>query len=179
MSVFCGALLRADDGSWHWSDGVDEPAVRDLSPDEWNFRCRTEGGGTYVEVIRGAAMESHALAWVVAGARAGRYRSGRSGDHTGPRVWDGDQLRPMHVQPDEDPLHGNEPLPESPGPIPSVILVPIAEWDAWAIANPAGATWYVADETRILDRAWSLGWRPREPYTARDTGRVYASREAP
>lgn len=176
LTCLDGTLVRQDDGSWRWSDGQPEPRIRDLSPDEWNFRCRTYGGGQcFVEVLRGVAQESELLAWVIAGARAGKYGSGKSGDHTGPLVIDERGARRMHIQPGEDPLHGNEPLPESCGPIPAVILVPIAEWDAWVKANPAGASWDVADETSILDRAYALGWRPSESYKARDTGKVYQS----
>jgi len=49
-----------------------------------------------------------------------------------------------------------------------VILVPIADWDAWVRAHPAGAAWDVADETAILSRAYALGWRPTARYVARD-----------
>lgn len=92
MTVFDGVLRRSDAG-WIWSDGALEPRVRDLIPDVWNFRCRTRGGATYVEVLRGVALETPSLEWVVAGARAGRYPRGRSGDHTGPRVLGGGEFR--------------------------------------------------------------------------------------
>jgi hypothetical protein len=69
---------------------------------------------------------------------------------------------------------GYEPLPESRGPIPAVILVPIADWDSWVAAHPAGAAWDAADEPAILDRAYALGWRPAEAYRSR-SGRVYAA----
>jgi hypothetical protein len=172
-------LVRQEDGSWCWSDGQPEPRVRDLSPDEWNFRCRSGNGQCYVEVLRGVAQESEALAWVIAGARAGKYRSGKSGDHTGPVIIDDNGVaRRMHIQPGENPLLGHEPLPESPGPIPAVILVPVAEWDEWVRTHPAGAEWDVAHETSILDRAYALGWRPAHRYVARDTGRVFEARNA-
>lgn len=174
MSVFSGTLQRVGPNQWQWSDGTPEPRARDLSPDEWNFRCRTDGGKTFVEVMKGAAMESRALKWVIDGWRAGKYRAGASGDHTGPWIIDDEGLRKSHIQPGEDPLLGNEPLPESPGPIPQVILVPVEEWDAWVKANPAGASWDTRDEEAILDKAYALGWRPSEPYTSRGpTGKVY------
>jgi hypothetical protein len=160
-----GTLIRESGGTWRWADGQPEPRVRDLSPSEWNFRCRTYGSGNgYVEIPRGVAQESEALAWVIAGARAGRYRSGGSGDHTGPLTLDGESgaARRWHVQPDEDPLCGDEPLPESRGPVPAVILVPTVEWDAWVRANPVGAAWDRVDEPAILERATALGWRAAE-----------------
>jgi len=135
-----------------------------MSPDEWNFRCRTYGSGrTFVEVLAGHAREYDALTWVLDGARAGRYGSGRSGDHTGPAVIQEDgTLGRMHIPPGTDPLRGHEPI-TAPGPIPSVILVPIEDWDEWARENPAGAEWDAADEDAILERARELGWvDPRE-----------------
>lgn len=99
LTCLSGTLIRQSDGSWRWSDGQPESRIRDLSPDEWNFRCRTYGNGQcFVEVLRRVAQQSEALAWVIAGARAGKYGSGLSGDHA-----------------------------ESRDPIPSVILVPIAD----------------------------------------------------
>lgn len=168
-TVLDGTLQRQADG-WVWRDGTPEPRVGDLSPDQWNFRCRTYGAGqTYVEVLRGVAQESDALAWVIEGARAGKYGGGVSGDHTGPMTSAGER---MHIPPGTDPLLGHEPM-TAPGPIPAVILVPIDEWDAWVRAHPAGAAWDVEHETAILERAHALGWRPAQPYTARDTGRVF------
>lgn len=160
ISVLSGSLIRDDTGRWQWRDGTPEPRVRDLSPDEWNFRCRTGGDGeTYVEVLSGLARETDALAWVLEGARGGRYPQGQSLDHTGPLTvrQDGSVGR-AHIRPGEDPLHGAEPLPEVPGRIPRVILVPIAEWDRWVRENPAGATWDKRDEEAILARARELGW---------------------
>jgi hypothetical protein len=168
-----GTLIRQTDGSWKWSNGNPEPRIRDLSPDEWNFRCCTRGGKTFVEVLRGVAQESEILGWVIGGAKSGKYESGKSGDHTGPLTIDDYGVHRMHIQNGEDPLLGNEPLPESRGPIPSVILVPVEDWDAWVKANPAGASWDLANETEILDLAYSLGWRPSESYKSRDTGKLY------
>lgn len=174
VACFNGTLVRQSRNQWQWSDGTPEPRVTDLSPDEWNFRCRSFGrGGTLVEVLKGVAIESESLAWVITGYRSGKYQGGTSGDHTGPLMIDDEGIRRMHIQPGEDPLHGNEPLPESRGPIPAVILVPVTEWDAWVRDNPAGASWDVKNETVILDKASSLGWRPSQLYTARDTGKVY------
>lgn len=174
FACFSGTLIRQSRNQWQWIDGTPESRVTDLSPGEWNFRCRTYGDGvTLVEVMKGAALESEALAWVLTGYRAGKYTGGKCGDHTGPLVIDDAGARRIHIQPGEDPLLGNEPLPESRGPIPAVILVPINEWDAWVHDNPAGATWLTEHETAILDKAFALGWRPREAYTARDTGKVY------
>jgi len=136
--------------------------VRDLSPSShWNFRCRTDGTGrTYVEVLFGVALEEPALDWVVKAYRAGLYQPGRSLDHTGPIVVDDEAIRRSHVEPGTDPLVGHEPLPELPGPIPMVILVPIEAWDCWARDNPLGAEWDIEDEGAILDKAKALGWAP-------------------
>lgn len=161
VTVLSGTLIREGSDAWRWRDGLPEPRVRDASPDEWNFRCRTYGSGrTFVEVPAGHAREFEALRWVLDGAREGRYRSGRSGDRTGPVTIreDGTPAR-MHIPPGTDPLRGHEPV-LAPGPIPSVILVPIEDWDAWVAANPAGAEWDKADEAAILERARELGWTP-------------------
>lgn len=160
MTVLGGTLIREGPNAWRWRDGTPEPRVRDLSPDEWNFRCRTDGTGrTLVEVMRGSAMEAPALRWVLDGAREGRYTSGRSLDHTGPLTIDehGNAGR-MHIPPGTDPLLGHEPI-TSPGPIPSVILVPAEEWDAWVRDHPAGAAWDTTDEPALLDRARAVGWQ--------------------
>jgi hypothetical protein len=131
-----------------------------LSPDRWNWRCRTHGDGTtYAEVLWGAAMETPALRWIVDRYRAGSYRGATSLDHTGPLMIDGaGKARRMHIEPGTDPLLGNEPLPELPGPIPRVVLVPIADWDRWVADNPAGASWDRTHEPEILDKARALGW---------------------
>lgn len=169
ITALSGTLQRHGRDDWRWRDGTPEPRVEDLSPDEWNFRCRTTGERTYAEVLRGIAQETEALTWVIDRWRAGIYRAGQSGDHTGPLIEEDSGLRRMHIQPGQDPLTGHEPLPESPGPIPAVILVPIEDWDEWVRANPAGAQWLVADEPEILRRAHELGWRPSEPYQVRET----------
>jgi hypothetical protein len=175
MTCLDGTLCRRPDGTWRWADGQAEPRVRDLSPDEWGFRCRAYGtGNVYAEVPLGLAAETDSLAWVVDGWRAGMYRLAQSGDHTGPRIAEAGGCRRLHTQPGEDPMLGCEPMPESRGPIPAVILVPIADWDSWVAAHPAGAAWDAADEPAILDRAYALGWRPAEAYRAR-SGRVYAA----
>lgn len=159
-SVLGGTLIREARNVWRWRDGVPEPRASDLSPDEWNFRCRTTGGETMVEVMRGVAMETTGLAWVLEGYRAGRYAAGQSGDHTGPLVFDGEGVRRRHLRPGADPLAGDprDALPEAPGPIPAVILVPVADWDAWVRDHPVGALWLTADEPAILERAKELGW---------------------
>ena len=54
------------------------------------------------------------------------------------------------------------PLPEPPGPIPAVLLVPVEEWDQWTRDNPAGAEWDQTDEAAILDKARALGWRANQ-----------------
>lgn len=168
-TVFDGALERRDDGSWQWRDGAPEPRVQDLTLNQcYDFRCRTYGDGAcYVEVPRGQAMEQDDLAWVLDGWRAGRYTLGLDGDRTGPRVFASD--RRAHIAPGQDPLCGHEPMPERPGPIPRVILVPIADWDA---RPPCGASWDTAHEDAILTRAYELGWRPSEPYTSRGPRRL-------
>lgn len=162
-----GTLIRHDDGTWHWRDGTPEPRVSDLTLGRaYNFRCRTYGGGsTCVEVPISVAREQDDLAWVIEGLRANRYETGLDGDRTGPLVIreDGSVGR-AHIAPGEDPLNGNEPLPEQPGPIPRVALVPVAEWDA---RPPCGIAWDCANETDILDRAYALGWRPSDRYTSR------------
>ena len=64
-TALAGTLIRQGKDAWRWLDGTPEPRVRDLSHDEWNFRCRTDGDRqTYVEVPRGLAQETTALAWV-------------------------------------------------------------------------------------------------------------------
>lgn len=163
-----GTLSRRPDGTWCWSDGASEPRVTDLSPDRWSWRCRLYAGSSYVEVLAGVARETPELDWVLEGARAGRYRSGINGDHAGPRiVLDAEgESRPMHIRPGEDPLRGHEPMPEAPGPIPSVVLVPWPDWQAWCREHPAGAEWSHADEPAILDRAYALGWRPPPGFTS-------------
>lgn len=161
LAVLAGTLVRHGRDDWRWSDGTPEPRVEDLSPDEWNLRCRTYGGGeTYVEVPRGLAQETASLRWVLAGARDGRYGSGRSGDHTGPLTVDHGGLRRMHVRPGSDPLLGHpaDADDELPGPIPTVVLVSITEWDAWVREHPAGAVWDRIHEPDILARAAALGW---------------------
>lgn len=142
--------------------------MHDLSPDQRNFRCRTDGmGQTSVEVLRGVAQEPDALQWVLSGSRSGRYRTGSSGDHTGPAAIDLDgTVRRSHIAPGEDPLQGNEPMPEQRGPIPAVILVPVAEWDAWVRQHPAGAEWDAQHEAAILEQAHRLGWRPPDGYVS-------------
>lgn len=160
ITTLGGTLVRHGRDEWRWSDGVTERRVRDLSPSrEWNFRCRTYGGGgTYVEVPRGLATETPTLAWVLERAREGRYQAGLSGDHTGPLVIDDEGLHRAHIAPGEDPLHGHEPMPEQPGPIPQIVLVPVAEWDEWAADHPVGAEWDIEDQDAILARARELGW---------------------
>lgn len=157
-SCLGGTLRRRPDGTWWWSDGRQEPRAEDWSASrQWNFRCRTYGTGeTLVEVLRGAAQEHHDLAWVIEGARAGRYRSGESGDHTGPLVIGGLGVRRAHIAPGEDPLHGHEPMPEQRGPIPAVILVPALQWDLWSIQTPVGAIWDREYEADILATAQRL-----------------------
>jgi hypothetical protein len=132
LTALNGALIRLGHDQWQWSDGTPALGVRDLSPDRWHFRCRTYGGGQcYAEVSRQVALRTPELAWVLAGAQAGRYLPGQSGDH--------------------DPME--------PGPIPAVILVPVEEWDEWAATHPVGASWDRAAEPAILERAARLGWR--------------------
>lgn len=161
VAVLGGTLIRRGHDQWEWADRTPEPRAKDASPDRWNFRCRTTGASTYVEVLRGLAQETDGLAWVLKGARAGQYRTGQSGDHIGPIVIDEEAVRRANIRPGEDPLRGNEPMPEIPGPIPAVILVPIDEWRAWCRDNPAGAQWDLDHEEEILARARSLGWDPR------------------
>ena len=168
MTTLDGTLARLPGGVWTWRDGTPEPRVHDLSHGaQLNLRCRTTGSSRcYVEVPRGLAREEEDMAWIVDAAREGRYAGGQSGDHTGPRVLvalshraDGSIGR-AHIRPGEDPLLGAEPLPEIRGPIPSVILVPVEDWDAWDAEHPYGCEWDAADERDILQRAWTLGWRP-------------------
>lgn len=147
-----GALVRVGRDCWQWSDGTPEPRVRDLSPSaHYNLRCRPG----LVEVPLRLAMEEDALAWVLEGRRAGRYRSGLDGDRTGPR--DASTGRRMHVRPGDDPMKGHvadaDPLP---GRVPEVVLVPTAEWDAWAAEHPVGAEWDQEHEAAILLRAEEL-----------------------
>lgn len=151
ISVFDGTLIREGPNQWRWKDGAPEPRVRDLSPDEWNFRCTTFANGTFVEVPIGHAREYNALTWVLERAQSGQYRSGRSGDRTGPMTLEDGRFHRLHVA--QGVL--------SPGPIPSVILVPIEDWDAWVRDNPAGAEWDLEYEQDILIRARALGWKPR------------------
>jgi len=160
ISVLGGTLVRRGRNEWVWSDGTPEPRVRDLSASTyWNFRCRTDGTGrTYVEIPLALAMEESALEWALLGFRVGRYQFGCSLDHTGPLVMTDEGLRRSHIEPGTDPLCGNEPLPELPGPIPRVILVPIEEWDRWAEDYPLGAEWDKEDQAAILEKARSLGW---------------------
>jgi len=42
----------------------------------------------------------------------------------------------------------------------AAILVPVADWEAWAREHPIGARWDRFDEPAVLDRAFALGWRP-------------------
>lgn len=119
-STLGGALIRSGPDCWAWSDGTPEPRVSDL---RWsvvtNFRIRTESSASFVEVPRGFATETAELKWIIEGARAGRYRSGPSGDHAGPvDIGTGKRL---HVPPGSDPLRGHEPM-TLPGPIPAVLL---------------------------------------------------------
>lgn len=156
-SILGGTMIRVGANTWSWADGEPEPCVTDLSPSaRYNFRCR---GGEYVEVLLSACMrEPDVLGWVMDGYRAGRYGESLSGDHTGPRVVSGEDVRPSRIDPGEDPLCGNEPVTHRRA-IPRVALVPISEWDAWARDNPYGATWPRAQEERIFAKARSLGWR--------------------
>jgi len=166
-TTLAGTLIRRVDGSWHWRDGTPEPRATDLSLGRcYNFRCRTYGdGGTHVEVPRAIAQEQDDLAWVLAGWRNGRYTLGLDGDRVGPLTIRADgSVGRAHIAPGEDPLHGHEPMPEQPGPIPMVILVPIADWDT---RPPCGVSWDCEHEDDILDRAYSLGWRPADPYQSR------------
>lgn len=170
ITTLSGTLIRTGRNAWQWRDGSAEPCLRDLSPDEWNFRCTKFGSGqTCVEVLRGLAQQTDALAWVIAGWSAGKYRSSASGDHTGPRIIalsrdysaDGDesaQAGATTIRPGDDPLGGiGAPIR---GPIPEVILVPIPEWDSWCRDNPSGCEWPADQEIRILAKAYALGWQP-------------------
>jgi hypothetical protein len=72
-------------------------------------------------------------------------------------------------------LNEGYPLIESSDGINAAYYVPVDVWDDWvAKHSPAGVKWFVRDESKILDRAYALGWRPARPYVARDTGKVYS-----
>lgn len=157
LTVFGGVLARTPHG-WIWSDGTPEPRVSDLS---WsavgNFRCRSSGGTTYVEVPLSVCHREPDLRWVLDAVSAGEYRQDLSGDHVGPRVLTEEGLSRMHVAPGEDPMLGHEPIVRKRA-IPRVALVPWSVWERWATEHPYGATWAQADEESLFARAESLGW---------------------
>ena len=96
-------------GRWHGG----APAT-DCNPSEhYNFRCRQAGGGKVdVEVLLATAhRERDILGWVLARVESGMYQQAISGDHTGPYMLTDEGLTRMRpVEPDEDPLCGNEPI---------------------------------------------------------------------
>lgn len=162
-SIFGGTLVR-DDAGWTWSDGTPEPRVTDLTASEhFNFRCRQVRGETYVEVLLSAAhADRQMLGWVLSGVEDRTFQQAISGDHTGPMVISEDEdgepeLKPMRIEPGEDPLKGNEPI-ISKRAIPKVALVPVAVWDRWAKTHPYGATWDTDQQEDIFAIARRLGW---------------------
>ena len=85
-SVLDGTLLRDADG-WYWCDGRREPKVGDIDANlYYDFRCRTTGNGTYVEVPRSRAENEPDLDWVIDGLGVDKFRVAASGDHSGPRT---------------------------------------------------------------------------------------------
>lgn len=158
-TVFGGVLNRVAENGWRWADGTDEPRVTDLSASHvYNFRCRTHGGVTYVEVILSAVhREKDVLGWVLRGVESGAYHQASSGDHTGPLVIGDEGVSRMRIEPGEDPLLGHEPI-VSQRAIPRVALVPVCEWDRWAKETPYGATWAAEHEPELFAKARSLGW---------------------
>lgn len=132
-----GALLR-DERGWHWSDGAREPRVRDL-PVAAVHNYRIQGG--HVQVPMGRAREEAELGWVREGLADGRYHRGQDVDAG---------LRRHELAGSEDHrVSGRD-----------AVYVPIEDWDRWARNVVLGATWDLADETAILDRARALGWTP-------------------
>ena len=164
-TILGGTLERVARDQWQWRDGAPAPQVRDLRPN-YNFRCRTEwhvtASVTYVEVLATLASEQDDLRWVLARG----YRTGESGDHTGPMDLATGQR--THIRPGDDPLRGH-PLDADilPGRPPTVILVPWGEWDAHWRDHPAGAEWALDAEADILSKAYALGWRPPHGYISR------------
>ena len=161
-SITClgGTLIRQGRNQWEWSDGTPEPRATDWDPSKhYNFRCRSTGGGKVaVEVLLATAhLERDMLGWVLARVESGMYPQVRSGDHTGPYMLTDEGITRMRIEPDEDPLCGNEPIVHKRA-IPLVALVPWEDWEAWALDHPCGALCPPEHSAEFLVKGRSLGW---------------------
>lgn len=132
-----GTLRRGTKG-WYWSDGLFEPRVRDLRLEELAppWRCVRRGTYAWVEIptdwrfqVRDEELERAVTELVRDYATIGSIRDQGAASAVGERG----QLR-------------------------SGYRVPIKAWQL-IMQQPVGATWNVADDAAIRDRARRLGWR--------------------
>jgi len=136
VTALSGALIRWGPNLWAWSDHTLAPMVRDVPPSQvYHFRFRTYAQGAdaeqeaFVEVPTQFANHDTALAWVLT----------EGFEHS---------TATRHRDKPDGAGKG--------GARRGIILVPLSEWKAWDAQWSMGAQWPEADETAVLEKAYTL-----------------------